>query len=365
MSSRYVRLLFLPLLALAEPSMAQSSDISGLPYYDDRSLPQTVIFSLYNAINRREFSRAYSYFGIPPAASPEDYAAGFEEMAMVQIATGGARQEGAAGSIYAVIPVAIRSVGKDGSQDVYAGCMRLRLAQPSIQASDFTGWHIDRTAIAASDQAYETAMMDCDDSGSPVRPEYGPEPMPQTPPEGLAQTIALTQSFLRRDSDECDDALGVHPESVTILPQSSDPDDNGPVTVLASFTCAMGAYNMMTKWLSSSEASYTISHSFAEAEVDYDLGPSPEQGVDGPVERIDVTGWTTTDQLINASWNAQAEAITTYAKWRGFGDALSTATYKWNGRGFTLSEFAVDPSFDGEQETITVFPPDAAARSAQ
>jgi hypothetical protein len=44
---------------LATPGQAQES--SG--YLDDRSNPEAVVSSYYNAIDRREYARASSYFG--------------------------------------------------------------------------------------------------------------------------------------------------------------------------------------------------------------------------------------------------------------------------------------------------------------
>jgi hypothetical protein len=48
------------LLALmtATPALAQDE----ADYLDDRSTPEAVISSYYNAINRAEYARAYSYF---------------------------------------------------------------------------------------------------------------------------------------------------------------------------------------------------------------------------------------------------------------------------------------------------------------
>jgi hypothetical protein len=49
----------LALLLLVSPALAQDEP----EYLDDRTTPETVISSYYNAISRREYARAHSYFG--------------------------------------------------------------------------------------------------------------------------------------------------------------------------------------------------------------------------------------------------------------------------------------------------------------
>ena len=338
----------------AHPASAQKRVMADLPYYDDRSSPQTLIFSLYNAINRREFSRAYAYFGSPPAETLDAYASGFNQTKLVQIATGSTFEEGAAGSAFATIPLAIRSVMDDGGESVFAGCVMARRANPLITNENFRGWHIERTAIRLSSKAFEQSLPECDENGRPVSPVYGPEEFSATPQDVLPQTIALSQTFLQRDRTVCDDSLGVYPLEVTILPRLTEDDTSD--TVLASFVCARGAYNVTTKWYSTNEVSFAVSHTFGEPEIDYELGPSPEVGTDGPLKRIDITGWNTTDQLINAGWDADSKAIITYRKWRGVGDAFSIGTYTFGASGFTLTKFEIDPTYDGEVDAVTIFP---------
>ena len=59
-------------------------------YIDDRSTPSQVIVSLYNAISRHEYVRAYSYWGDPAGSlGPYDaYAAGYSDTASVDLVFG-------------------------------------------------------------------------------------------------------------------------------------------------------------------------------------------------------------------------------------------------------------------------------------
>lgn len=113
-------------------------------YKDDRSTPTAVIESLYNAINRHEIVRAYSYWQGSPNIVPFDtFEKGYSQTVRTHLHTGKVTSEGAAGSIYYMVPVAVRTVNKDGSTIVFAGCYTLRLADPSIQAEPpFQPMHI-------------------------------------------------------------------------------------------------------------------------------------------------------------------------------------------------------------------------------
>jgi hypothetical protein len=98
-------------------------------YLDDRSDAEAVVKSFYNAINRREFSRAWSYFGeSKPSANFESFVTGFEDTKSVRVVTGEPGAEGAAGSTYFNVPVAIAATGADDTERVFAGCYTARLA---------------------------------------------------------------------------------------------------------------------------------------------------------------------------------------------------------------------------------------------
>lgn len=342
---------------IGTPAALQASDIAALPYFDNRSSAEGVIFSAYNAINRREFSRAYSYFAKPPAASAAAYARGFDGTAMVQIATGRSRQDDGAVSLSRTVPVAIRSVARDGSESFYAGCITAGSAQSGDGTQHSAGWRIEETAIRALPGRSQMAMPDCEANGDVVLARDGTPAIPHAPQPFLPQVIALSQGHLERNQQICGPQLSVVPNSITILPKSDNGQESDPDTVLVSFVCGYGAYNELTQWLTAEHPEYVSSHVFAEPELDYELEAGPEPGTDGPVKRIGITGWKATDQLVNARWDDEPGAITTYAKWRGIGDAFTTATYSWRDGQFVLTEFAVDPSFDGRQEPVTVFPP--------
>lgn len=103
-------------------------------YRDDRSTPQALITSYYNAINRKEYARAYSYYS-EEGREPDfaTYVKGYEHTANVKIALGSTEPDPGAGQIYWSLPLAIQSETDDGKSEVYTGCYTIRMINPSIQ----------------------------------------------------------------------------------------------------------------------------------------------------------------------------------------------------------------------------------------
>ncbi|QND53053.1 hypothetical protein HB779_14935 [Phyllobacterium sp. 628] len=117
---------------------AETPNQSVPDYFDERSTPEQVVKSYYNAINRQEYSRAYSYFADEGHTQPfPQFQAGYENTVSVELRLGKAESEGAAGSTYWSLPLAIESKLKDGKTTVYNGCYRLRLANAAIQGVPF------------------------------------------------------------------------------------------------------------------------------------------------------------------------------------------------------------------------------------
>ena len=128
-------------------------------YLDDRSTPETLIKSYYNAINRQEYARAYSYYASdsPPQPFPQ-FQAGYENTRSVTVLFGKAQGEGAAGSAYWSQPLAIKSEANDGTNTVFNGCYRLRLANPAIQGVPYVPLSILDGTLQKSDQPFEQSV---------------------------------------------------------------------------------------------------------------------------------------------------------------------------------------------------------------
>ena len=121
----------LPLIAATLPAFAAQP-----AYLDDRSTPQAVINSFYNAIGRQEYARAYSYYEDGQGAPKFDaFSAGYQNTDSVKVTLGKASAEGAAGSTYWTLPVSLDATDTKGKHSYFAGCYTLRLANPAIQAA--------------------------------------------------------------------------------------------------------------------------------------------------------------------------------------------------------------------------------------
>ena len=135
-------------LLAASFAIPQSALAQDAPYVDDRSDGAKLVRSLYNAIERKEFARAYAYFGDkPPAGDYASFVQGYKNTVEVEVKTGVVTQEGAAGSLYAPVPVAVRSVDKDGKERVFAGCYVTRIVNAAIQEPPFTPLHIESAEL--------------------------------------------------------------------------------------------------------------------------------------------------------------------------------------------------------------------------
>jgi hypothetical protein len=90
---------------------------------DDRSSPVALIISYYNAINRKEFGRAYGYWENPPnGASLTQFARGFADTAHDELSLRPpGRIEGAAASRYARVPTVVIATHTDGGKRTFFG----------------------------------------------------------------------------------------------------------------------------------------------------------------------------------------------------------------------------------------------------
>jgi hypothetical protein len=132
-------------------------------YVDNRSDAAAVIRSYYNAVNRREYARAYGYFGQNQAPSTYDaFVKGYADTAHVNVATGKALSDGAAGSTYYTLPVAIDARDNKGGHRQFAGCYVLRLVQPTIQEPPFEGLHIEKGGLKPAKGSLKAILPHCD-----------------------------------------------------------------------------------------------------------------------------------------------------------------------------------------------------------
>ena len=141
--------------ALVQSAWAQPA------YLDDRSSPEAVVLSLYDAINARDFARAWSYFDPDDAPSYSAYVRGFADTASVIVRTGSPVSERSAGEGQAwFVPVVLVSRQTDDREVVYSGCYALAQdpprSRPPYAPIQITGGHFH-----VHDGPASTAIGDC------------------------------------------------------------------------------------------------------------------------------------------------------------------------------------------------------------
>lgn len=121
-----------------ETQAANPGDASGQanPYLDDRSTPTGLIQSYFNAINRKEYLRAYSYWRNPAdtLGTFDKFQQGYENTDSVEVSIGQVGGDAGAGQIYYSIPVVLKAQTTGGGTQTFAGCYQFHLGSPSIQA---------------------------------------------------------------------------------------------------------------------------------------------------------------------------------------------------------------------------------------
>lgn len=90
--------------------------------YENQNSSVELLASYFNAVNLREYERAYRYWQSPPGKL-EDFARGYADTTSVQlIVQPPTHIEGAAGSLYAQVPAVIAARHRDGSEHFFSGC---------------------------------------------------------------------------------------------------------------------------------------------------------------------------------------------------------------------------------------------------
>ena len=113
------------------------------PPTEDRSDPLETLANYFSAINAKEFRRAYRLWETPPS-SFEQFASGFADTERVRLLIEPSlRMEGAAGSLYAEIPMIIVSSRRAGNERVFAGCYVMRRSNVRDR-----GWLIYRANVS-------------------------------------------------------------------------------------------------------------------------------------------------------------------------------------------------------------------------
>jgi len=318
-------------------------------YIDDRSTPASLVESFYNAVNRKEYARAWSYYGDEkPAKDLDAFAKGYDDTTSVSILTGNVASEGAAGSTFYYLPVSISATDKTGNQKVFAGCYVARLADPSIQGAAFVPLHIEKGNLAPSDVSQEDALPEnCPDAPAPEQTD--------SVLEEARTMFAEAAPYCSRDSAQGDPTT-MPPEQYKLgYHYTSDAEDEPEREArIFRFFCNSGAYNETHVYFQYDEDNGLRQIQFASPDLDIRY---QDDNTDEKVDSITTIGYVTDAELVNSFYDEPTRSITSHNKWRGVGDASDSGSWIFRNGRFTLVRYDVDASYDGEinPETILDF----------
>lgn len=143
---------------------ANPDSIDAGNYLDNRSDGAEVIRSFYNAINRHEYARAYSYWEPNTPSSRlapfDQFQQGYAQTKSVALAIGTVTTDAGAGQRYWSVPVTVVSTQQDGSKLTFVGCYDLHLGSPVIQSQPpFQPLGIESANVKQVDNGADTASM--------------------------------------------------------------------------------------------------------------------------------------------------------------------------------------------------------------
>jgi len=102
---------------------AHPSPVPSEPTTDDRDGPVQLLASYFNAINLRDYARAWDYWENPPNPNFDDFQNGYADTDSVfLVVRPPVGYEGAAGSAYAQVPTLLLATHTDASRHNYLGC---------------------------------------------------------------------------------------------------------------------------------------------------------------------------------------------------------------------------------------------------
>ena len=315
-------------------------------YSDDRSSPESLIRSLYNAINQHQYARAWSYYGDAPAKDFQTYSKGFENTDHVDVLTGDVSGEGAAGSTFFNVPVAIRAKDAKGNATYFSGCYVLRQVNGAIQEPPYTPLHI---------QSAKLKSIKKDDFTRNSLPKCGDTP----PDDGQAAATVETAKakFIAEMKGTCDKVqdtqAGLNEPEMHVIsykPQDATPGQPDNKATLFAFSCAMAAYNESNVFYLDAGALGLQLVSFAAPQFTYAYSDQDN----AKLKSMTFKGFTANSELTNAEFDATTKSISEFSKWRGLGDASSSGTWVFDDGQFVLKDYAIDPTYDGKQNPMTV-----------
>ncbi len=331
--------LTLLLISLALINSAAKAD-------DDRSSPESLIRSLYSAINNHEYARAWSYYGDAPAKDFATYRKGFENTEHVDVLVGEVSGDGAAGSTFFNVPVAIRAKDAKDTASYFAGCYVLRQVNAAAQEPPYTPLHIESAKLKPikKDDFSRYSLPKCGDAP----PDAG----------AIAATVETAKAkFVSETKGACekvaDTLAGLNEPEVHVIkykPKDAAPDQTDNKATLFVFSCTMAAYNESFVFYLDAGALGLQRLSFAAPQFNYTYSDQEN----AKLKSMTFKGFAASTELTNAGFDPASQSISEFAKWRGVADASSSGTWIFDDGGFLLKDYDIDPTYDDQHNAVTV-----------
>lgn len=168
--------------------------------FDLRDHPVYLLASYYNAINLRDYARAYNYWNgnEPRGATLAQFADGFADTDQVQlwvrlpIAVGAA-----AGSAYAEVPVLLEARSTEGDEQIFAGCFVT--SRSNVPVGNATkpdpNWHLYDASLEAS----ETLSFSQDNPDCTLSESFPPDGVWEDTTHPIDLIYAYYDAIARRD----------------------------------------------------------------------------------------------------------------------------------------------------------------------
>lgn len=125
--------------------------------------------------------------------------------------------------------------------------------------------------------------------------------------------------------------------------------------LLVEFACRSGAYNHSAVYVMSDQHGRVTEVFFPSPQIEVRHAEGSEQRV---VEDIVIVATPELREVVNPRYDAVSRSIFERNKWRGLGDAYTTTQWGYKQGRFHIMRFAVDASFDGQDNPRTLIEQD-------
>lgn len=172
------------------PALAQTATAITPPVaFEYREDPVLQVASYYNAINVRDYARAYSYWeSVPQNATLQQFTNGFADTISAEAyARLPVIADAGAGNLYAQVPTLLVASHTDGTEHYYAGCITVH--KTNVPVGNATepdpNWHLNSAALTEVD-TFDLSLLNtaCD-----VVSTF------QEMPENLTSPVSLLESY--------------------------------------------------------------------------------------------------------------------------------------------------------------------------